>query len=79
MRSVVRHIFLAAGLISIAFFCVNAAVVINSSQPESDPSLSEPLRMLLLGMGLLGFSSIIKSWFTRQWLSKGRKKDIILT
>lgn len=79
MRNAFRHISLAVGLISLVLFCVNAAAAFNNSQPASDSSLSEPLHMLLLGMGLIGFSSLIKSWLTRQWPSKERKKDIVLT
>jgi hypothetical protein len=55
-----RRLLQAIGLISVILFCVNAAAGISDTNAADNKSLSEPINMLLVGMGLIGLASFLK-------------------
>ena len=66
MKKALRYILSTVGLLSVLVFCVGAtAASITDTQSYITPSFSEPSKILLLGLGLIGFFSLMKSRFTR--------------
>ena len=60
MKKLVRYIILVAGLLSVVIFCVSATASISAAPAIVRQTLSEPINMLLIGLGLIGFGSLIK-------------------
>lgn len=60
MKKIMRYFILFAGLLSVVIFCVSATASIASAPAIVKQTLSEPINMLLIGFGLIGFGSIMK-------------------
>jgi hypothetical protein len=52
-------------LILISFFCVGSSNAITDTQIITIYNVSEPVNMLLLGVGLIGAGTFMKSRFSR--------------
>ena len=65
MKKALRYILSTIGLLSVLVFCVSATASITDAQNFITPSFSEPFKMLLLGLGLIGFGTLMKGRFTR--------------
>ena len=61
MKSLLRYVLMITGLASVFIFCVSAATAVSGTEATIQPPLSEPMNMLLLGLGLIGVGSLIKS------------------
>ncbi len=66
MKKVSKYILSIIGLTSVLLFCVSATAGIGVEPTFVNQSISEPFNMLLLGFGLIGFGSFIKSKTARQ-------------
>ena len=60
MKKVLRYILPVTGLLSVLIFCVSATAGIADTPSIVAESFSEPINMLLIGIGLIGFGSFIK-------------------
>ena len=60
MKKIVRYILPVTGLLSVLVFCVSATAGIADNNTIVSSSFSEPINMLLIGLGLIGFGSFIK-------------------
>lgn len=60
MKKVIRYILPVTGLISVLIFCVSATAGIADGPSIVSQSFSEPINMVLIGIGLIGFASFIK-------------------
>jgi len=65
MKKTLRYILSIVGLASVLIFCVSATAAITDTQSVLGHTYSEPLTMLLLGFGLMGFGTFLKSRFSR--------------
>ena len=65
MKKALRYILFTAGMVSVLFFCVSATAAISSTQTMVNHSFSEPINLIVLGFGLIGFGSFIKSSLSR--------------
>ena len=61
MKKVLRYTLAFVGIPLIVLCCVSATASIASAPPIVKQTLTEPLNMLLVGFGLIGFGSFIKS------------------
>lgn len=60
MKKVLRYILPTVGLLAVLLFCVSATASIAYSPVLVKQSFSEPINLLLIGFGLIGFGSYIK-------------------
>lgn len=60
MKKVLRYMIPTAGLLCVVLFCVSATASIASAPAIVKQTFSEPINMLLIGFGLIGFGSFIK-------------------
>lgn len=60
-----RLFFMLGGLVLIMLFCVSGAMPINIPEKSVLFKISEPVKMLMIGFGLLGFGSLLKITRTR--------------
>jgi hypothetical protein len=60
MKRVFRYILPVTGLLAVILFCVSATAGIADSPYLVTQSFSEPINMVLLGIGLIGLASFIK-------------------
>ena len=60
MKKMLRYILPVTGLLSILVFCVSATAGFADNNTIGTSSFSEPINMLLIGLGLIGFGSFIK-------------------
>ena len=65
MRIRLRYIFSMVCLILIMFFCVGSSSAVTDTQLMTGYSIPEPVNMLLLGIGLIGMGTFMKSRFSR--------------
>jgi len=65
MKKTLRYILFTTGMVSVLFFCVSATAAISNTQTIVTHSFSEPINLILLGFGLIGFGSFIKSSLSR--------------
>lgn len=61
MRKLLRLILPTIGLFSVLIYGVSAAAGISNAADVVSATFSEPVNMLLVGIGLIGFGSFIKS------------------
>jgi hypothetical protein len=61
MRVAFKNIFYVFGIVAILLFCVNATAGITYATGTAGKLLSEPLNMVLFGIGLIGIGSLAKS------------------
>jgi hypothetical protein len=60
MKRLIRYTILVAGLLSIVLFSLSATASIASAPAMVKQTFSEPINLLLIGFGLIGFGSLIK-------------------
>ena len=60
MKNAIKYIVAFFGLICILIFCVGATAAFSGPQTTIRSFFPEPINMLLLGIGLIGFGSFIK-------------------
>jgi hypothetical protein len=60
MKKTLRYFIPVAGLLCVALFGVSATASIASAPAIVNQTFSEPINMLLIGIGLIGFGSFIK-------------------
>lgn len=60
MKKVLRYIIPVIGLASILLFGVSATAGISGASIMVKESFSEPLNLLLIGFGLIGFGTFIR-------------------
>jgi len=65
MKNTLRYILSTFGLVSVLLFCVSATAAITDAQTLMKHSFSEPINMMLLGFGLIGFGTFLKSRLSR--------------
>ena len=61
MKKALKYILSILGLTSVLLFCVSATAGITTAPSMVSQTMSEPMNMLLLGVGLIGLGSFIKS------------------
>ena len=61
MRVAFKNILYFFGIASILLFCVNATAGITYATDSAGKLLSEPLNMVLFGIGLIGIGSLAKN------------------
>lgn len=61
MKAALKHISYVFGVGSILLFCVSASAGITYTTESVGISLSEPLNMVLFGVGLIGIGSFAKN------------------
>jgi len=61
MKAVFKHILYVFGIASILLFCVSATAGITYATDTVGMSFSEPLNMVLFGIGLIGIGSFAKN------------------
>jgi hypothetical protein len=61
MRVAFKNILYIFGIASILLFCVNATTGITYATHSAGKLFSEPLNMVLFGIGLIGIGSLAKS------------------
>jgi len=61
MKKVLLYSLVLVGLPFVALYCVSTAASIASAPPIVKQTFTEPINMLLVGFGLIGFGSFIKS------------------
>jgi predicted phage tail protein len=64
MKKGLRYTIATVALIFISFFCVGSSSAISETQIVTY-TVSEPVNMLLLGVGLIGMATFMKSRFSR--------------
>jgi hypothetical protein len=64
MKKGLRYTIATVALIFISFFCVGSSSAISETQIVTY-TVSEPVNMLLLGAGLIGMATFMKSRFSR--------------
>ena len=60
MKKILRLILPFSGLVAVLIFGVSAAASISNAADVVKSTISEPVSMLLIGVGLIGFGSYIK-------------------
>lgn len=60
MKKMLRFTILGLGPLSVLIFCVSATASIAGATTVASETVSEPLSLLLVGVGLIGFSSFIR-------------------
>ena len=60
MNRKIRLLFQISGILAVVLFCVSAAANIGDVQSMDTKTFSEPINLLLIGVGLIGFGSIAK-------------------
>jgi hypothetical protein len=65
MKKGLRYTLSTVCLILISFFCVGSSSAISDTQLITIYNISEPVNMLLLGIGLIGIGTFMKSRFSR--------------
>ena len=60
MKNAIKYVLSISGLICIVIFCVNATSAVSSHQTTVRSFFPEPINLLLLGVGLIGFGTLIK-------------------
>ena len=65
MKKGLRYTISTVCLILISLFCVGSSSAITDTQLITMNSVSEPVNMLLLGIGLIGVGTFMKSRFSR--------------
>ena len=66
MKKIIRSILPIIGLFSVLLFCVSATAGIADASGIVTQTFSEPINMLLIGVGLIGFGSFIKRKIIRE-------------
>jgi hypothetical protein len=61
MRVAIKNLLYVFGIASIVFFCVNATTGITYATDSAGKLFSEPLNMVLFGIGLIGIGSLAKN------------------
>ena len=61
MKNAFKYTLSLMGLASVLMFCVSATASITSAANVVNQTFSEPMNMLLLGLGLIGLGSYIKN------------------
>jgi hypothetical protein len=49
-----------SSILAVVLFCVSAAASIGDIQSMDTKTFSEPINLLLIGVGLIGFGSVVK-------------------
>jgi hypothetical protein len=65
MKKALQYSLTTVGLLSVLVFCVSASASIADTAGNIAPSFFEPSKRLLIGLGLIGFSALIKNRFIR--------------
>jgi hypothetical protein len=65
MKKGLRYTLSTVCLILISLFCVGSSSAISDTQLITIYNISEPVNMLLLGIGLIGIGTFMKSRFSR--------------
>jgi hypothetical protein len=65
MKKGLRYTISTVSLIFISLFCVGSSSAITDTHLIAVSSISEPVNMLLLGIGLIGVGTFMKSRFSR--------------
>lgn len=65
MKRTLQYVLYVIGLVSVLVFCVSATVAITDSKNFLGNSFTEPFTMLLLGLGMVGFGTFLKSRLSR--------------
>jgi hypothetical protein len=60
MKKALRNILPAIGMLSILMFCVSATAGFAASHAFVSQTFSEPINILLIGFGLIGFGNFIR-------------------
>ena len=61
MRVAFKNVLYIFGIASILLFCVNATAGITYATDSASKLFSEPLNMVLFGIGLIGIGSLVKN------------------
>ena len=65
MKRWLHYILPISGMLTVLLFCMGAAAGIPGSNALVDKAFSEPVNMILVGVGLIGFGSFIRRRFIR--------------
>ena len=60
MKVILRFILPLSGLVAVLIFGVSATASISNAADVVNTTISEPVSMLIIGVGLIGFGSYIK-------------------
>ena len=65
MKKALRYILSTVGLLSVLVFCVSATAPITNGLSSIAPTFPEPVKMLLLGLGFIGFGALMNNRLIR--------------
>lgn len=65
MKKALRYILLTTGLLAMLIFCVSASASITDTRTYIPSSFFEPIKMLLLGLALIGVGTLMKNRLIR--------------
>lgn len=60
MRKILRYAVPVTGMLFILLFCISAAASITDAPAIITVSVGGPVKMLLIGVGFIGFSNFIR-------------------
>ncbi|MCJ8502131.1 PEP-CTERM sorting domain-containing protein [Desulfatitalea alkaliphila] len=60
MKKTFKFVLLTSSVAAVVLLCVSAAAGIGDTQPMAARAFSEPMSLLLFGVGLIGFGSVVK-------------------
>lgn len=60
MKKTFKMVLLTSSVSAVILLCVSAAAGIVDTQPMAQRAFSEPISLLLFGVGLMGFGSVVK-------------------